>query len=190
LIVGVEDSRSLSFFFFLVVTFYSRPLFTVLVVCNLCCEGSFIYLYYSIKTLWSASTPPTLPAPALAPVVRSLPPPHDLNPAPCPRDAPTPLSHHCQRHQAQCLPLETTSSLAPFSPMSHSCSPPQTLTLDGCRHLDSHGTLHLLLTDPTVTWYLGVARAPNSPTTASAAHGGRGVFRGGVFHLLTEPDVA
>lgn len=50
--------------------------------------------------------------------------------------------------------------------------------------------LHLLLAEPVAARYLGVACAPNSPITASAARGGGGAIRGGALHLLADPAVA
>jgi hypothetical protein len=72
------------------------------------------------------------------------------------------------------------------SPLSHSRSPPQTLTLDRCRHLDGHDTLHLFLIELAIARLLSVASTPNSPTTASAARGSEGTFRGGALHLLAD----
>jgi hypothetical protein len=153
-----------------------------------------VYLYYSIKTLRSTSTPPTpLPPPApvpSAPAARSLPqlhdptfaplpPPHDPStapPAPAPAMPPHPHPTATTAIKARCRPPETAPSLVSFSPLSHSHNPPQTLTLDGCRHLNGPDTLHLLLVEPAVTRHLGVARVPNSPTTASAARDGGGTF--------------
>lgn len=120
-----------------------------------------VYLYYSIKTLRLVSTPP-MPLPAPAPAAFSPHLPHDPSTTPPPIWCPHPHHVAATAIKARCLPLETTPSLALFSPLSRSQSPPQTLTQDGCQHLDGHGTLHLLV-EPTLARHLDVTRALNSP---------------------------
>jgi hypothetical protein len=60
----------------------------------------------------------------------------------------------------------------------------------GCRHLDGHGTLHLLLAELAVARHLGVVRAPNSPTIASVVRCGGGAFHGGALHFLADHAVS
>jgi hypothetical protein len=134
-----------------------------------------VNLYYSIKTLTSPSTPPTS--------LSCVPRPHRTIPITQPhsRYAPQPYPHSTVRSQSRAL-----------LPSILSRTPPQTLTLDGCCHLDGHGTLHLLLAEATVTRHLSVARVPNSPPhthIAFDAHGGGGAISDGALRLLVDPAV-